>query len=116
MGDIVVTGGTGYIGTRLVQVLVSRGHCPRVLTRAGSQARVPDGALAVIGDALDAQSIAPACTAGATLVHLVGTPHPNPAKAAEFRAVDLASIRASITAATQAGIAHVVYLSVAQPA
>src|SRR6185503_9751546 len=46
----------------------------------------------------------------------VGTPHPSPAKAAEFQSVDLASARAAVAAATRARVAHFVYLSVAQPA
>jgi len=37
------TGGTGYIGTRLMQMLVGRGHRPRVLTREASVARVIRG-------------------------------------------------------------------------
>lgn len=51
-----------------------------------------------------------------TIVHLVGTPHPSPAKAAEFRAVDLPSIHASVEAASAAGVSHLVYVSVAHPA
>ena len=47
---------------------------------------------------------------------LVGTPHPNPAKAAEFQRVDLASIKAAVLAARQAGVRHFVYVSVAHPA
>jgi uncharacterized protein YbjT (DUF2867 family) len=46
----------------------------------------------------------------------VGTPHPSPAKAAEFRRVDLASIRATAAAAQRAGAGHLVYVSVAHPA
>jgi uncharacterized protein YbjT (DUF2867 family) len=53
---------------------------------------------------------------GATVVHLVGTPHPGPAKAAEFISVDLASIRATTQAALTAGAKHIVYVSVAHPA
>jgi uncharacterized protein YbjT (DUF2867 family) len=49
-------------------------------------------------------------------VHLVGTPHPNPRKAAEFERIDLASIRASVTAAVSSGVRHLVYVSVAHPA
>ena len=41
---------------------------------------------------------------------------PSPAKAAEFRAIDLASVRASAKAAAAAGVSHFVYVSVAQPA
>ena len=51
-----------------------------------------------------------------TLVQLVGTPHPSPAKAAEFERVDLVAVRAAVAAARQVGAAHFVYLSVAQPA
>jgi len=69
-----------------------------------------------MGDALVAESIARALKAGDTLVHLVGTPHPSPRKAAQFESVDLASIRASVEAAREARASHIVYVSVAQPA
>jgi uncharacterized protein YbjT (DUF2867 family) len=116
MARVFITGGTGYVGRRLVRALLELGHDVRVLTRPGSATRVPPGASAVVGDALDASSFQHQLRAGDTLVHLVGTPHPSPAKAAEFRKVDLPSILASVTAARHAGAAHVVYVSVAQPA
>ena len=96
--DVFVTGGTGYIGRALIPPLLARGHRVRALTRAASTARVPTGATAVIGDALDASSFAGALDSATTLVHLVGTPHPNPAKASAFERVDLASIQASVEA------------------
>jgi nucleoside-diphosphate-sugar epimerase len=114
--DVFVTGGTGYIGRRLAVALVDRGHRVRVLTRPASAGRVPAGARAVVGDALDAASFGGQLSAGETLVHLVGTPHPSPAKAAEFRRIDLPSVEASVAAASAAGIAHFVYISVAHPA
>jgi uncharacterized protein YbjT (DUF2867 family) len=77
---------------------------------------VPPGASVVVGDALDSGTFASAVPHCATIVHLVGTPHPNPAKAAEFERVDLASIRATAAAATAASAAHIAYMSVAQPA
>jgi len=114
--DVFVTGGTGYIGRRLSAALLQRGHRVRVLTRPASAGHVPDGARAVMGDALDATSFVADLGPGDTLVHLVGTPHPSPATAAEFRRVDLPSIEASVTAALAAGVAHLVYVSVARPA
>jgi NAD(P)-dependent dehydrogenase (short-subunit alcohol dehydrogenase family) len=81
---ILVTGGTGHIGTRLASALAARGHSVRALARSGSARRIPAGVSAVIGDALDAGSIAKSLDAGDTLVHLVGTAHPNPSKAEEF--------------------------------
>jgi uncharacterized protein YbjT (DUF2867 family) len=116
MKNVFIAGGTGYVGQRLVTALLARGHDVRVLTRGESAARVPAGARRVVGNALDAASFQDQVRPGDTLVHLVGTPHPSPAKAAEFRRVDLPSILASVTAAQRAGAAHLVYVSVAQPA
>jgi uncharacterized protein YbjT (DUF2867 family) len=114
--DVLVTGGTGYIGTALVDALVARGHRVRVLTRQASAQRVPEGAEVVIGDVLSADSVKAALRFGDTVVHLVGTPSPGPGKGAEFQRVDLGSIRATVAAAKGAGVLHLVYVSVAQPA
>jgi uncharacterized protein YbjT (DUF2867 family) len=113
---VFVTGGTGYIGQRLTSALVARGHQVRVLARTGSLGRVTPGATAVVGNALDASSFVSALTEDDTLVHLVGTPHPSPAKALEFQRVDLPSIQASIAAASAAHVTHLIYVSVAHPA
>lgn len=113
---VFVTGATGYMGRALISALLARGHAVRALTRAGSAGRVPAGAQVVRGEALVAESFAEAVAPADTLVHLIGTPHPSPAKAASFRAVDLPSVEAALAAARTARIAHFVYVSVAQPA
>ena len=114
--DVLVTGATGYMGIRVIPTLVARGHRVRALTREASRGRVPAGAEAIVGNALDAASIATALRPEDTLLHLVGTPHPSPAKAKEFVDVDLQSVRAAVEAARAAGVSHIVYVSVAQPA
>jgi uncharacterized protein YbjT (DUF2867 family) len=113
---VFVTGGTGYVGRPLIDSLLAKGHTVHALVRTGSQGKLPPGALRVIGDALDASTFDSTIPPGATVVHLVGTPHPNPTKAAEFKRVDLASIRATAVAAARAGARHIVYVSVAHPA
>src|SRR6266568_6018520 len=114
--DVFVTGGTGYIGRRLVTSLVNRGHRVRALARQQSVGRVPAGATRVVGNALDPDTFVAALSPADTVVHLVGTPHPGPAKAEEFRSIDLASAAATVSAAVRAQISHLVYVSVAQPA
>ena len=113
---VFVSGGTGYIGRALLDQLIGRGHRVRALVRAGSERKLPPQAEPVVGNALDASSWSARVPPADTLVHLVGTPHPSPAKAAEFQRVDLPSIQASVQAAVAARIAHVVYVSVAHPA
>jgi uncharacterized protein YbjT (DUF2867 family) len=114
--QVFITGGTGYIGRPLIVRLLARGHGVYALVRPESEARLPTGAVPVVGNALDETTFASSIPPAATLVHLVGTPRPNPAKAAEFQRVDLRSIRATVTAAGRAGVRHLVYVSVAHPA
>lgn len=114
--NVFITGGTGYIGQRLVPRLVANGHRVRALVRSGSEQKLPSGAEAVPGNALDAATFAEQVAPSDTFVQLVGVPHPSPAKAAEFRSIDLASARASVSAASGARVNHFIYVSVAQPA
>jgi uncharacterized protein YbjT (DUF2867 family) len=114
--EVFVAGGTGYLGSRLIAALVARGDRVRALVRPGSEARVPAGCSLVIGNALDYRTYAANVPPARTFVHLVGTPHPSPLKARQFREVDLVSAREAVAAATGAGVQHFVYVSVAQPA
>jgi uncharacterized protein YbjT (DUF2867 family) len=116
MRPVFVTGGTGYLGGALIDALLARDYPVHALVRPGSEARLASGAVRVTGDALDAASFVAAIPEQATVVHLVGTPHPDPSKAAEFQRVDLGSIRATASAAQRAGASHIVYVSVAHPA
>ena len=113
---VFVTGGTGYIGRELNSQLLARGHHVRALVRPGSESKLPPGCEIVPGNALDAKSFADKIAPALTFIQLVGVPHPSPAKAKQFREIDLVSVRESVAAATKANVRHFVYLSVAQPA
>jgi uncharacterized protein YbjT (DUF2867 family) len=113
---VLLTGGTGYIGRRLIPELVTRGHRVRAIVRRGSERKVPEGAEVVVGDVRSYQSIAPFVSRNSVVVHLVGTPHPSPSKAAEFEALDYVAAHECIAAAKAGGAGHFVYVSVAHPA
>ena len=101
----------------MIPALLERGHGVRALVRRGDAwKKVPAGAIPVQGDALDAASYRDAIAPADTFLHLVGTPHPSPAKTREFRNVDLVSIEAAVAAGVHARIAHFIYVSVAHPA
>lgn len=113
---VFITGGTGYLGSSLIPALIERGHRVRALVRTGSKGKVPTGCEVVSGDALDATTYRQLVRPADTLVHLVGVAHPSPAKAGEFRAIDLVSAREAIAVAADLGVQHFIYLSVAHPA
>ncbi|MFN8574878.1 MAG: NAD(P)H-binding protein [Gemmatimonadaceae bacterium] len=113
---VFITGATGYLGSRLVPLLIERGHQVRALVREGRANRLPAACEQVVGNALDANTYAHHVSKGVTFVHLIGTPKPSPSKAAEFERVDFVSVREAVRAAAHAGAGHFVYLSVAQPA
>ena len=114
--SVFVTGATGYMGRALIPVLLSHGHRVRALSREKSAHNVPPGAETVKGNALEPATFTAAVAVADTLVHLIGTAHPSPAKAASFQSVDLASVDAMLCVARAGGIRHIVYVSVAHPA
>jgi len=113
---IFITGGTGYMGSRLIPRLAARGHEVVALVRPGSEHKLPAACTPVMGDALDGASYLPYLRDCDTFIQLVGVAHPSPAKAKEFVAVDQRSGIEGIRAAKRAGVAHFIYVSVAHPA
>lgn len=113
---VFITGGTGFMGRSLIPEILKRGHTVRALARRGSEAKLPSGCAVITGDPLDRATFASEIRPADTFVQLVGVSHPSPAKASQFRTVDLQSARESIAAATEAGVEHFIYVSVAQPA
>ncbi|MER7001946.1 NAD-dependent epimerase/dehydratase family protein [Dactylosporangium sp. NPDC000555] len=91
---IVLTGGTGYIGSALVERLVAGGHAVTALVRgeeAAGKARKA-GAEAVVGDLFDSAWTAERFAGGDAVVHLAAT---GDGDSARFdRAVVAAAVRA----------------------
>jgi uncharacterized protein YbjT (DUF2867 family) len=116
MAEVFMTGGTGYIGRALAAELLQRGHRVRAVVRKGSEHKLPPGCAMVAADVLDSASYLADVKSADVFVHLVGVAHPSPAKAAQFRSIDLVSIRAAVAAASTAHVRHFVYVSVAHPA
>ena len=114
--SVFVNGGTGYLGRPLIEQLLQRGHGVRALVRSGSEDKLPKGCTVIRGNALDPDSYASQIAPADTFVQLVGVAHPSPAKVQQFRQIDRVAGLGALKAATQSGIRHFVYLSVAQPA
>ena len=112
MKTVFITGGTGYIGTRLIRSLLNNGHRVIALVRKGSENKVPAGCEIVIGDPLEASSFQQHIPKDAVFIQLLGVSHPSPSKAEQFKQIDLRSVKASADASSVAGISHFIYISV----
>ncbi|MFN4253550.1 MAG: SDR family oxidoreductase [Saprospiraceae bacterium] len=112
--QIFITGGTGYIGSRLIRILMERGHEVVALVRPGSEGKLPPGCRTVVADPFEAGSFAEKIPTGSTFVQLLGVPHPSPRKRQQFYDIDLRSAQASAAAVRRAGAGHFVYISVSQ--
>jgi uncharacterized protein YbjT (DUF2867 family) len=113
---IFITGGTGYMGCTVIPQLVERCHDVRALVRKGSEGKLPSVAGHVTGDPLRMDSYTDKVRPADTFLHLIGVPHPSPTKAKQFLEIDFVSVEVAVRAASQAGVQHFVYLSVAHPA
>jgi len=101
--DVLVAGGTGFVGRRLVPALADAGHDVRVMTR--SPERYAGPGTAVHGDVDDPASLIAAvggCSAAYYLVHSLGS--------SDFEERDAEAARAFGRAAAQAGLGQIVYL------
>jgi nucleoside-diphosphate-sugar epimerase len=115
MQTIFITGGTGYIGSRLIKALQKKGgYNIKALARSGSGNKLPVGCEKIIGNALDAGTYSNTIQPATIFIHLVGVAHPSPGKKQLFREIDLASVQQAATAVRNEPIKHIIYLSVAQ--
>jgi uncharacterized protein YbjT (DUF2867 family) len=96
---ILVTGGTGTLGRRVVPRLLAAGHHVRVLSRRPHEAA--DGAEYVTGDLLKDEGIGAAVAGAGIIVHCAGG-----------RKDDDVATRNLVAAASRAGKPHLVFISV----
>jgi uncharacterized protein YbjT (DUF2867 family) len=105
---ILVTGATGYVGGRLLPLLVQAGRRVRCLARQPERlsSRVPAGVEVVLGDVLDAASLPQAMQgveAAYYLVHSMGT-------TGSFEEQDRRAADNFAAAAQAAGVQRIIYL------
>jgi uncharacterized protein YbjT (DUF2867 family) len=100
---VLVTGGTGLLGSRLVPRMAAAGHQVRVMTHSG---RKVVGAPSITGDLLTGAGVADAVAGAECIVHLASAPQGDTQK------VDVLGTRGLVEMARRAGVPHVVFVSI----
>lgn len=113
---ILVTGGTGFVGSAVVRELLRRGEKVAVLSRSAAHVRecFGDDVEARQGDVRDPESLAPAMRGIDVVVSSVTFPNmpiEKRSKGWTFEEVDLKGTRHQVDAAKAAGVRRFVYVS-----
>lgn len=103
MATVLVTGATGFIGGRLVPVLIEAGHQVRAMTRRPDDYDGPGDPVG--GDVHDAGTLAPALEGVDVAVYLIHSLDDD-----DFENKDAAAARAFGLAAAASGVRQIVYL------
>jgi uncharacterized protein YbjT (DUF2867 family) len=104
---VLVTGGTGYVGSEVVTQLAGAGHAVRALVRSPGT-KLAGGAEPVPGDVTDAESLVRAAAGMDAIVHMVaildGTD-------GQFEAINAGGARNALAAAKANGIERFLHMS-----
>lgn len=104
--DVLVTGGTGILGSRVVERLRGRGHAVRVLSRRTSP-ELPAGVVAVRGDMTTGEGLDRATDGVSAIVHCASA-----TGSLRGRPDDVDGTRRLIHAARSHGAPHLVFISI----
>lgn len=106
----LVTGATGFVGHRLVEALVEKGHEVRALVRAGREGHAfPDGVEVVVGDVMELASLHAATRNRQVVFHCAAAVGNHFSRADIYR-VNLGGVR-NVLDALRGSTTHIMYIS-----
>ena len=113
--EVLVTGGTGFVGTHVCRALIARGFLPRLLVRTGSEGKIPEdvrnACRVTPGDATDREAVEYAAQGTKTIVHLAGIIREFPERDITFERLHVAATRNVVDAARRWEISRFVHMS-----
>lgn len=113
--EVLVTGGTGFVGTHVCRALIARGFLPRLLVRTGSETKIPpdvrDACRVTPGDVTNRESVEFAAQGTTAIVHLVGIIREFPERQVTFDRLHADATRNVVDAARRWEISRFVHMS-----
>lgn len=110
---VLVTGGTGFLGSHVARVLHDAGRPVRVLARPTSDLwRLEGLAIEIVrGDVLEPETLGPALAGIRTVYHLAGLLGGAPVPDSAYHDLNVAGTRNVLTASRDAGVARLLHVS-----
>lgn len=116
MERVLVTGGTGFIGSRLALTCLDRGRAVRVLAQENTEAESENrrrleeaGAEVVLGSVTDRETVRTSLVGVDTVYHLAATQHEMDVPDEKFRRVNVEGTRNVLDASAGAGVRALVH-------
>ncbi len=110
---VFVTGGTGFVGSHIVGLLLERGHHVVLLVRPGSEGKCQEhkNLRMVLGDALDLDSLIVGMDGCDAVIHLVGIIREQKSRGITFERLHVEATRNAVAAARHVNIRRFVHMS-----
>src|SRR5215831_1863154 len=114
---ILVTGGTGFVGSHVVAAMVRAGHDLRLLVRRPEQVNASLGPLGVevsdivVGDVLDERAVSRAVAGCTAAVHAAAIFSLDRRRAADMRHTNARATELVLNTAAEHGLDPIVYVS-----
>nr|VFJ58645.1 MAG: NADH dehydrogenase [Candidatus Kentron sp. FW] len=103
---IAILGGTGYLGSYLVDALIARGHQPVLLVRPGSQEKIrnPSRCISILGEIHDKDTLRQVFSQCQAVIYNIGILREFPRKGITFQSLQYQGACRAIDIATELGI------------
>lgn len=111
--QVAIFGGTGFVGSHIVDALVDNGMTPRLLVRDGSEARVrhAESCRLVGGDLSDTKAVEETIAGADAVIYNVGILREQPAAGVRFDELHVKAAQRAMALADRAGVTRFLLMS-----
>ncbi len=110
---VAIIGGTGFVGSHLVERLIQEGHTPRLLVRTGSESKVaqPDRCELIPGEVGDPQARLNCLSGCEAVIYLIGILREFPDRGITFEALQYQGVVDTLTTAQERDVSRFILMS-----
>ncbi|QTR49136.1 NAD(P)H-binding protein [Candidatus Thiothrix anitrata] len=111
--NISIIGGTGFVGSYIIDTLLDAGHTPRVLVRPGSEykLRKTEHCVSITGDINNTLALENCLQGADAVIYLIGILREFPTKGITYEESQFRGVERTVAAAQKQGVKHFILMS-----